>query len=158
MSESEWAITASRRFDVSPQRVWRAFRDRDEFEAWYCLQSDDFEIDFDSYDLSIGGTIDFTASFEDWMTHRVVWRITDLVEGERIGYVNELWLDDETGAMPTEPRKSQVEITLQAVPTGTEVIWAETGSDMTAQPTPEDAEKIAAHHLDRLAEHIAADN
>ncbi len=146
-TSADRSVTINRVIEASPERVYEAFVDPDEYAAW--LPPEGFSGEIHEFDASEGGTfrMSFNAESEELEPYASTFYGTfeELIPGERIVYIEQFEGDESgmAGEMTTT-------VTFEAVSGGTELVVTQAG--IPEAIPPEDAAEGWNDSLNNLAE------
>lgn len=89
----------SRTFDTSLERLWTAFTDEDELEAWY--MPPDCQVLLSRMNLSVGGTYRYGLETPDGLAMWGRWDIRRVERPNLLTFVQ--YFTDETGVLTRDP-------------------------------------------------------
>lgn len=154
LTQTHATFVLEREYPVPVSRVWEAFADPGVKASWW--GGDEFVILEKSDDFRVGaGDFELSRYGADGPVGRYESRYTDIVEGERIVFVYDMWLADAHAST------SLVTIVFEAVGGGTRLTYTEQGVhlDGVHGPGPEAAagrEHGTGELLDQLGAALAA--
>ncbi len=148
-SQVHHTFVLERTYDAPLARVWAAFADKDAKKLWFGPESEDWKISAFEHDFRLGGHDVNEGTFHGEMKSKFVSTYTDIVDGERIVYSYDMWIDE------AHISTSVTTIALEADGDNTHLTFTEQGVHLDGHDTGAQREEGTSELLDNLGASLA---